>query len=501
MAEQSDALTGALDFLHGLDETEDRFDTLARQMTNNLFVLIRSAGMHDLANDAMNRPYQAMVATVNELVRTYNEEVSLQVVDGNFFVNKRLVRLDFSSFQNARYLRRIFDYLDINQFLVTQEISQDDLAGFLIAFLRVVRDGDGPIATFALNALRLRKISQTEAYEELRAEDDPRAHILSVYASGLLMLRQFTNDLRKGRAPRHAKVKRLCLELIDCDPAQHNMLLALVHLEAYKGNLFCHMLNTAVLAIVFGTRLGLPRKQLLDMGMAAFHHDLGWALLGTLEAHEGADEDEAALTMQGINYIRDHSPAEMEELRIKVARSLVRMGGFNELIINRLIVAYECQIPEDAPAVGLYYGEIGASLMTHVVRMASTYDELTTPKENRPALLPDQAMKRILDDGGKTYDEFLAKLFANCLGIYPVGTLVELDTTEIGLVVNLPKNPVDFHRPQVKLLIDRMGQPLPDGDLVDLSETYRGGGRYVRSVERALDSRRYGVSITKFFFG
>jgi HD-GYP domain-containing protein (c-di-GMP phosphodiesterase class II) len=499
MAEQPDALTGALDFLHGLDESEDRFDTLARQMTNNLFVLIRSAGMHDLENDAMNRPYDALVATVNELVQTYNEEVSLQIVDGNFFVNKRLVKLDFSSFQNARYLRRIFKYLEINQFLVTQEIRKDDLRGFLVAFLKVVRDGDGPIANFALNALRLRNISQTEAYEELRSEDDPRAHILSVYASGLLMLRQFTNDLRKGRAPRHAKVKRLCLELIDAPPSKHNLLLALVHLEAYKGNLFCHMLNTAVLAIVFGTRLGLPRRQLLDMGMAAFHHDLGWALLGTLE--RGGEGDDEALTMQGINYIRDHSPAEMEELRIKVARSLVRMGGFNELIINRLIVAYECQIPEDAPAVGLYYAEIGASLMTHVVRMASTYDEMTTPREDRPALLPDQAMKRILDDGGRTYDEFLAKLFANCMGIYPVGTLVELDTTEVGLVVNLPKDPVNFHRPQVKLLVDRMGRPLADGDVVDLSDTYRGGGRYVRAVERALDSRRYGVSITKFFFG
>ncbi len=500
MADQTEALAGALDFLHGLDEGENRFDELARHLTNGLFVLIRSAGMHDLGNEAMKRPYGALVATVNEIVRTYNEEVSLQLIDGNFFVNKRLVKLDFSSFQNARYLRRIFDYLDINQFLVTQEISEDDLRGFLVAFLSVVRDGDGPISTFALNALRLRRISQVDEFEELRQEDDSRAHVLSLYASGLLMLRQFTNDLRKGRAPRHAKVKRLCLELIDADPAQHNMLLALVHLEAYKGNLFCHMLNTAVLAIVFGTRLGLPRKQLLDMGMAAFHHDLGWALLGTLEV-SGLEDDEVALSMAGINYIRDHSPAEMDELRVKVARALVRMGGFNELIINRLIVAYECQIQEDAPAVGLYYGEIGASLMTHVVRMASTYDELTSPKENRPALLPDQAMKRILDDGGRTYDEFLAKLFTNCLGIYPVGTLVELDTTEIGMVVNLPTNPVDFHRPQVKLLIDRMGEALTNGEIVDLSETYRGGGRYVRSVERTLDSRRYGVNITKFFFG
>ena len=78
------------------------------------------------------------------------------------------------------------------------------------------------------------------------------------------------------------------------------------------------------------------------------------------------------------------------------SRALVRLGGFNELVINRLIVAYECQIPDDAVAEGLYYGEIGASFMTHVVRMASTYDELTTsrPGANSSALilpLPSQS--------------------------------------------------------------------------------------------------------------
>ena len=82
MVEQTDALAGALDFLHGLDETEDRFDQLARNLTNNIFVLIRSAGMHDLNNEAMKRPFDAMTSTVNELVKTYNEEVALQIVDG-----------------------------------------------------------------------------------------------------------------------------------------------------------------------------------------------------------------------------------------------------------------------------------------------------------------------------------------------------------------------------------------------------------------------------------
>jgi hypothetical protein len=81
----------------------------------------------------------------------------------------------------------------------------------------------------------------------VRPSRSPASQVLNIYASGLLMLRSFVNDLRRGKSPRHSRVKRLCLDLIDVEPRYHNLLLALLHLESYKGNLFCHMLNTAVL--------------------------------------------------------------------------------------------------------------------------------------------------------------------------------------------------------------------------------------------------------------
>lgn len=493
------ALAGALDFLQEIEAGHDeRFGELSRALTNNLFALMRTAGMHALENDALIRPLDAMQGTVGEFFEKYGEQVHLNLIDGNFFVNRRIIRLDFSSFQNIKYLRRIFEFLRINELSFLAPVDPETLKRFLRAFLQVVSTGEGDIKRVDLGPIRLRE-REAENFDELRRGEDPRHRILSIYASGLLMLRQFVNDLRKGRSPRHAKVKRLCLELIDVDPRHHGLLLALAHLETYKGNLFCHMLNTAVLSIVFGSRLGLTRDQLVDLGMAAFHHDLGWALVGTLGAEGGAGQD-VALTMAGIANVRNRSAAELADLRVEVARALVRLGGFNELVINRLIVAYECQIPDDAPPEGLYYGDIGASFMTHVVRMASTFDELTTARGGRPGLRPDQAMKRILDDGGRTYDVFLAKLFANCLGGYPVGTMVELDGGEVGVVVNLPTNPVNFHRPQVKIVLDRRGEPLEDGPIIDLDRTTV-DGRYQRSIERAVDGRERGVSITRFFFG
>lgn len=499
----SETQSGSLGFLQDLDEGRDgQFNAMGRNLVNALFVVLRSAGMHDLNNDALIRPTQSMIDAVGAFLKVFHEEASVQLVDGTFFVNKRLLRLDFSTFQNARYLRRIFEFLGVNELTFTQSLDKTTLHGFLVAFLRVVRERQGTINDYPLGSIRLRKVDVVDEGLDDVAEE-PRTQVMNIYASGLLMLRSFVNDLRLGKSPRHSRVKRLCLDLIDVEPRYHNLLLALLHLESYKGNLFCHMLNTAVLSIVFGQRLGLTRNQLVDLGMAAFHHDLGWALVGTLESDaSGSGGSSSVLDLEGVQYSPRCTPEEMEDLRTKVAQALVRMGGFNESVINRMIVAYECQIPEDAAAIGLYYQDTGASFMTHVVRMASFYDELTTARSQRAALPPDQVMRRILDDGGRTFDPFLGKLFGNCIGAYPVGTLVELDTSEIGLVVNLPTNPVNFHRPQVKLLVDNAGRALGDrGAIVDLDETWRGGGKYLRTIERTLPASVFGLSVTRFFFG
>ena len=503
--------TGAqLGFLSEIDDQkEGGVNSHGRALINGIFVLIRSAGMHDLNNDALVRPTNSLIEAVNGFMEAFHEEASVQLLDGAFFVNRRLIKLDFSTFQNARSLRRIFEFLSINEFTFTASTTKDALNAFLVAFLKVARERHGSITDFPLGTIRLRNV---EIKEDQRGETtkDPRTLVLKSYATGLLMLRSFVNDLRKGKSPRHARVKRLCLELIDVEPRLHNLLLALLHLETYKGNLFCHMLNTAVLSIVFGRRLGLTRNQLVDLGMGAFHHDLGWAMVGALDGGAGptgegaapAQPEGSALDMDGVAYSPQCTPAEMDDLRIRVSRALVRMGGFNESVINRLIVAFECQIPDDASADRLYYNNETASFMTHVVRIASFYDELTTTRAHRAAASPDTVMRRILDDGGQTFDPFLAKLFANCLGAYPIGTAVELDTGEKGLVVQLPTHPINFHRPVVKLLTDAAGRRLGNSGLMaDLNETHRGGSKFIRTIERTLPAQQLNITVTKFFFG
>ena len=264
-----------------------------------------------------------LLASVQNIMEHTGNKIRIRLVDGNFFIDGRLLQLDFSTFQNSRYLARIFQYLGINEMDIAVGLTDENLRTFLEAFLAVVRDGEGSIFDYSLSPISVGKRPESN-FEKLAKQEDPRDYVLMVYASGLLMLRRFVNDIRKGRKPQYAKVKRLCLQLVDFEPRHYNMLLALIHLEGYKGNLFCRMLNTAVLAVAFGRRVGLNRRQLLELGMAAFYHDLGWALVGTLDDQDKVSD--VALSMRGINQTRN-SAVDLSELRVRVARSLVRIGG------------------------------------------------------------------------------------------------------------------------------------------------------------------------------
>ena len=59
---------------------------------------------------------------------------------------------------------------------------------------------------------------------------------------------------------------------------------------------------------------------------------------------------------------------------------------------------------------------------------------------------------------------------------------------------------VDFNRPQVKIVIDRAGQPVKSDSITDLGQKDR-SGRFTRTVERTYDARNFGINITGFFFG
>ncbi|HZE18820.1 MAG TPA: hypothetical protein VE402_01750, partial [Candidatus Angelobacter sp.] len=90
------------------------------------------------------------------------------------------------------------------------------------------------------------------------------------------------------------------------------------------------------------------------------------------------------------------------------------------------------------------------------------------------------------------FDPLLIKAFVNTVGMYPAGTVVLLDTNEIGIVV--AHNGHDIFRPKVKIVADRDRKHV-NGDVVDLSHREAGSDTYAVGIVSALNPEEYGINV------
>ena len=130
-----------------------------------------------------------------------------------------------------------------------------------------------------------------------------------------------------------------------------------------------------------------------------------------------------------------------------------------------------------------------------IIQIADVYDALATPRVYKKAFSPEEALGIMLKDKGTQFDVILLKIFIGLVGIFPVGSLVQLDTQELGVVYK--SNPQSPDRPYIFLLAsDKAGYPKKE--MIDLTET-DGEGRYKRSIMKTLDPLRYHIDIGKYF--
>jgi len=113
-------------------------------------------------------------------------------------------------------------------------------------------------------------------------------------------------------------------------------------------------------------------------------------------------------------------------------------------------------------------------------------------------LTPADVLQEMRDNPRRGLDPVVVKAFSNLLGLYPVGTLVVLDTFELGIVHAANANPEMISRPMVRVVSDDKGNVLYPGHLIDLA-SQTDSGAYVRTIIKTADPQRYGIRVADYF--
>jgi hypothetical protein len=213
-----------------------------------------------------------------------------------------------------------------------------------------------------------------------------------------------------------------------------------------------HQARVCVLALRLASNLGYDRARLMPLGLASALFDVGlWQLPQSLI--ERAD----ALTGNELATYRSHPRISAEIVQ--------RWSPPDSRIVDAIVDHHEREHGQGFPRA-IQAGAIAAD--AKIIGLVDTYTALTSPPPPRPRLRPHEAIRDIVKSRNDQFPSPLIKVLLSEISVFPPGTIVRLNTEEVGRVIAVNRNhPL---RPQVEIVADARGQRLGMPKVIDLSE-------------------------------
>jgi HD-GYP domain-containing protein (c-di-GMP phosphodiesterase class II) len=248
---------------------------------------------------------------------------------------------------------------------------------------------------------------------------------------------------------------------------------------------FAHSVNVCILSVALGARLGLPKKKLSELGYGALFHDVG----------------KVKLPLEIINKPAELTEEEWEKIQkhpVWGVKILLSRRALDRFSLVAMVVAFEHHLKMDLSGYPQLSFKKDLNLYSRIVSIADVYDSMTSGRVYaKTPLTPDEALKQMMNQAGKSFDPVLLKVFINMLGIYPVGSVVLLDTGEVGVVIK--SNPDQLSRPEVAIIADKNGKK-EKVEMIDLAGLHGKTGEYKRTILKTIDPRPYKLDIARYIY-
>ena len=210
--------------------------------------------------------------------------------------------------------------------------------------------------------------------------------------------------------------------------------------------------NCAILSTVIGMSMKISGHRLIQLVTGTLLHDIGMIKV----PKEILNKNEK-LTAEELQQVRTHP-----------------LYGYR-------IISKELKYPEDVAVIALQHQERWDGkgyprgireedivLPARIAAVADAYEAMINIRPYRSSLIGYSAMKGILSDNGKHFDPQVLKAFLESVGIYPVGSILQMNNSSIGRVVaNQKAAPL---RPNIELLVDEYGVRVTGREIIDLLE-------------------------------
>jgi HD-GYP domain-containing protein (c-di-GMP phosphodiesterase class II) len=471
-----------------LAPTDDR--GLQRRGRDILFALaaaVRALQLYPLENQAVVNALAELEATARSVLEQEGE-LSIRYVGDFFFVNDLRLRIDLASYATFGMVGRALQRHGIGQMEVFAGVTTPEWTAFL-SLLMAEPPAENRFDAFTERLSRsavLNVAVHPDREREPDPDDDSRQMAKRAYAQTVAVARETMSALRMGRGVSIRPVKRAVQSIVDQVLTNETSIFGLTTLRDYDEYTFTHSVNVCIFSVALGKKLGFDKHQLYELGLGALMHDVGKARM----PYELINKS-GPLTNDEFRVMQEH-PAEG-------LLALFALRGLAELPLRAMLVAYEHHMKIDQTGYPRSVRPRTTTLFGRIVAVADGFDAATTKRSYQAQPWPaDQVLREMRDNNSRGFDPLIVKAFISMTGIYPVGSLVILDSYELAVVVAPSTRPDAMHQPTVRIIHDAMGIPLDAPPVVDLTETDPSGAP-LRAIIKTTDPERYGINVGDYF--
>lgn len=323
-------------------------------------------------------------------------------------------------------------------------------------------------------AARIRKFEPV-VYETTQPLQKEVAVATTLHHEIARALVQVLNEVRNGKDVNVAVVRKMAGLMVNSVIRNPDAFVWLCRLRDADSYAYAHSLRSSVLSLVFGRHLGMPKDILEELALGVLLSEVGKTKIPRQLLMKPGK-----LTEDEFSQVKKHVGFGVDLLR--------QCQGVSETVIS--VVQFH---HERFDGSGYPFGLSGPDipLLARIGGIVDTYDAITSPRPYAEAKSPSEAVATLYETRDKGFQAQLIEQFIQAVGVYPTGTLVQLSTKEIGIVIS--QNTSRRLRPVVMLVADHEQNLIGKPEVIDLLKVQEDSAGNALSISRALKPGDFGI--------
>jgi HD-GYP domain-containing protein (c-di-GMP phosphodiesterase class II) len=311
-------------------------------------------------------------------------------------------------------------------------------------------------------------------------EELPRARISLVQSEDAL--KNLVSDVKVGKVPQVAQVAAAVDNMVESMISNPDALMWVGRLREEDVNTYNHGVKVALYMISLGRHLGFPKEELSNLGMIGMLADVG-----KIKLPRALLDKPGMLAAGEFGLIKEH---------VRLGLEAIREGGSLPVAVEQGIAQHHERLDGTGYPNALKGDEI--SIYGRIAAIADSFAALITPRAYANPSAPQDALMNLYEWAGSSFHEPLVEQFVQAVGVFPVGSLVELSSGEVAVVV--AHNRVRRLEPRVLVLTwpDKSQLPTPiERDLL----SHTGSTATRLRIQRGLPAGAYGLKLRDYYMG